>query len=237
MKQQIERLVTLQKIEAERARIQAELTAIACRLDTLSQQIQEKQDLIDLETTAIGEKRTTYRSLEQDVKANQALIQRSQERLKAVKTNREYQALLKEIEELKSQNTRFDDQMLALLQEIEGEESLVCTTGEDLKKLSQAFEDEQKVIAKETEVQQNRLRELDGERDACSKQADPNLLKLFNRVRSVHSRGNAVVQAIDSICNGCNVNIPPQMYNELQRCQSVKLCPNCQRIIYWLPPS
>jgi predicted nucleic acid-binding Zn-ribbon protein len=43
------------------------------------------------------------------------------------------------------------------------------------------------------------------------------------------------VPAVNSICNGCNVNIPPQMYNELQRCKSVKLCPNCQRIIYWLP--
>jgi predicted nucleic acid-binding Zn-ribbon protein len=29
------------------------------------------------------------------------------------------------------------------------------------------------------------------------------------------------------------MNIPPQVYNELQRCDSLKYCPSCFRIIHW----
>ncbi|MGD9972120.1 MAG: zinc ribbon domain-containing protein [Desulfatirhabdiaceae bacterium] len=235
MKEQIKTLVALQKIEAERTQIQTHLQGISMHLGELNNQISEKQSLIECETEAIAEKRRTCGALEQDLKNNQALILRSQERLKSVKTNREYQALLKEIEELKNLNTKFEDDMLALLNEIETEETLISTAAEDMQNLSQTLETEKKSVQKETDSHESRLRKLDGERDRFSMQADPSLLKLFNRVRSVHNRGNAVVPAVDSICNGCNVNIPPQMYNELQRCQSVKLCPNCQRIIYWLP--
>ncbi|MBW2644346.1 MAG: hypothetical protein JRC89_13545 [Deltaproteobacteria bacterium] len=36
----------------------------------------------------------------------------------------------------------------------------------------------------------------------------------------------------DALCYGCNVNLPPQLYNELFLGNSLKFCPNCQRIIY-----
>jgi len=35
------------------------------------------------------------------------------------------------------------------------------------------------------------------------------------------------------VCSGCNVNLPPQMYNEIQRFDRIRFCPNCQRIVYW----
>jgi predicted nucleic acid-binding Zn-ribbon protein len=44
--------------------------------------------------------------------------------------------------------------------------------------------------------------------------------------------GLAVVPVKDAVCHGCNVNLPPQLYNELFRCDSLRFCPNCQRIIY-----
>ena len=43
----------------------------------------------------------------------------------------------------------------------------------------------------------------------------------------------AIVDVKMQVCQGCNMNIPPQMYNELQRGISLKYCPSCERIIYW----
>jgi len=34
-------------------------------------------------------------------------------------------------------------------------------------------------------------------------------------------------------CQGCNMNIPPQLYNQLQRGDTIELCGTCNRIIYW----
>jgi len=84
MKEQIKTLVALQKIEAERTQIQTHLQGISMHLEELNKQISEKQSLIECENDAIAEKRKTCGSLEQDLKNNQALILRSQERLKSV---------------------------------------------------------------------------------------------------------------------------------------------------------
>jgi len=52
-------------------------------------------------------------------------------------------------------------------------------------------------------------------------------------VKAKKADGIAIVPVFATVCRGCNVNIPPQMYNELQRVDRLKNCPNCERIIYW----
>jgi hypothetical protein len=42
-----------------------------------------------------------------------------------------------------------------------------------------------------------------------------------------------IIAVIDAVCQGCHMNIPPQMYNELQRGDNLTKCPMCQRLIYW----
>jgi len=60
----------------------------------------------------------------------------------------------------------------------------------------------------------------------------PKIMKIYTSVKRL-SGAVAIVPAIASVCQGCNMNIPPQMYNELQRFDGIKFCPHCQRIIYW----
>jgi len=45
--------------------------------------------------------------------------------------------------------------------------------------------------------------------------------------------GIAIVAVSRGICSGCHMNIPPQLYNELQRSEQILCCPNCNRILYW----
>jgi predicted nucleic acid-binding Zn-ribbon protein len=59
----------------------------------------------------------------------------------------------------------------------------------------------------------------------------PYVIKRYSTIRM--RRGLAVVSVKNGTCQGCNMNIPPQLYNTLQRGNSLELCPNCNRIIYW----
>ena len=83
------------------------------------------------------------------------------------------------------------------------------------------------------QVLKKTLMRLDKERVVISKNLEPEFLKKFQMIKEQQVTGIAVVPVKDAVCLGCNMNIPPQMYNELQRCDSLKLCPYCQRIIYW----
>ena len=73
---------------------------------------------------------------------------------------------------------------------------------------------------------------VEAEWEKVSAEIEPELMKTYITIRE--NRGTAVAGVNDAVCQGCHLNIPPQMYNELQRCDSLKFCPHCQRIIYWM---
>ncbi len=233
MKDQIAILVSLQQIEIESSSVKAHLCSISKRLDLLSNnQIELKQRITD-ESAKIEEWKIQYRSHESDIKQNQVMIKRSQERLNSIKNNREYQALLKEIEELKRTNAATEDLMIDCLNQIDDAEKTTAAIHEDLQLVQNDILQEQQVVGVATENAEKRLKELDHERLKMSGKIEVDVLKLFQKVQSQQVRGNAVVPVQDAVCHGCYVNIPPQMYNELQRCDKLRMCPNCQRIIYW----
>ena len=233
MKDQIDILVSLQEIEIESTSVNAHLCSISKRLNVLSSSQNELEQRVTDETAKIEESKKTYRSHESDIKQNQVMIKRSQERLNSIKNNREYQALLKEIEELKRTNSATEELMIDCLNQIDDAEKKMVAIQEELQLVQNDIVQEQQVVGVETGAAEKRLKELDRERLKMSGKIDADLLKLFQKVQSQQVRGNAVVPVQDAVCHGCFVNIPPQMYNELQRCDKLRMCPNCQRIIYW----
>jgi predicted nucleic acid-binding Zn-ribbon protein len=233
MKDQIDILVSLQQIEIESSSIKAHLCSISRQLDLLSHNQNELKQCIVDETDTIEELRKKYRDHESDVKQNQIMIKRSQDRLNSIKNNREYQALLKEIEELKRTNTTIEELMIDCLNQIDDAEKKTALMQEEIQRVQSELLQEQQVVDAETQKAGIRLQELDRQRLAMSSKIEADVLKLFQKVQSQQVRGNAVVPVQDAVCHGCYVNIPPQMYNELQRCDKLRMCPNCQRIIYW----
>ncbi len=69
-------------------------------------------------------------------------------------------------------------------------------------------------------------------REALSKQIEARLSKLYNTLKEKR-RGVGVVNVRNETCQGCFLNIPPQMYNEVQKNNTLIQCPNCNRILYW----
>ena len=47
------------------------------------------------------------------------------------------------------------------------------------------------------------------------------------------NKGVGVISVWKAVCNGCHMNIPPQLYNELQKTKELLSCPNCNRIMYF----
>src|SRR4029077_17593263 len=93
-------------------------------------------------------------------------------------------------------------------------------------------------IGKDRDAARARMAEIEGkiaeqraERDKLTKEVRPEVLKRYSSIRM--RRGLAVVSVRNGTCQGCNMNIPPQLYNVLQRGLTIETCPSCHRIIYW----
>ncbi len=163
---------------------------------------------------------------------NQDRIRKNNERLVSVKTNKEYHAILKENEDLNRTNSGLEDEMLKKLDFLDEDEKSVSEGRSELEKMKIQAIEERESLSKEEEKEKKKLNSLLSSWKETSSKVDPEVMKRFNIARE-QTNGNAVTAVIDSICQGCHMNIPPQMYNELQRCDSLELCPWCYRIIYW----
>jgi hypothetical protein len=232
-REQIGLLVNLQTLEIEMRRIGETIGQVDRQTAELDSQLNGL--LADVETAAarVQETGKRYRDLESELKINQGRIEKGHEKLRSVKTNKEYSMGLKEIEELKAISARIEDEMLACLDQIEQAKTQSKAAQAALDARQEEIRSEKAEILAGAEAARARLSEIQAESQRLAGRIPKPTLSFYRRVVAVKSDGVGVVEVLDSVCRGCNMNIPPQMYNELQRMDRLKSCPNCDRIIYW----
>jgi predicted nucleic acid-binding Zn-ribbon protein len=232
MKEQIKVLVRLQHLDAETVRIKSTLKNVSRKLEKLDSSLKEIEQTIKDQESVFNELKKQYRDYESDVKINLAKNKKSQEKLRSVKTNKEYQSLLKEIDDVKSKNSLIEDKMIECLDRMDETENIIAKKKDEYLQFSDRIISEKKGIEHEAGIDKEKLNDLDLDRKNVSDLIDSQLLKTYLVIKEQHQGGLAVVPVKDAVCHGCNVNLPPQLYNELFRYNSLKFCPNCQRIIY-----
>lgn len=231
--EQITTLVKLQEIEIEISSIKKQLNTVDQRIEGLDKKLLDFSQTIEEQKSLINELNEKYRSYESDLQLHLDSIKKSEAKLTSVKTNKEYQSSLKEIDDLKSMNSKIEDDMIEFLDRIEESENLLRSKTAEFSKLESQLKTEKEIIQKEAEEGRHRLGNLDAEWKTFSGNIEAAILATYHQIKENHAYKIGIVAVIDAVCQGCHMNIPPQMYNELQRGDSLKRCPICERIIYW----
>ncbi|MFZ5564411.1 MAG: zinc ribbon domain-containing protein, partial [Thermodesulfobacteriota bacterium] len=154
-------LVALQETQSEKDRITAFLNDVPKRLAKLDARQQEAEQRFKEKETAVAEKRKSYKSLEQDIKSRQDNIKKSDAKLFSIKNNKEYQAVLKEIDDLKRQSTKIEDQMLEILFVVEKEEVALVEARKACDEEKAGIAEDRRQVEAERADWQRRLTELD----------------------------------------------------------------------------
>jgi predicted nucleic acid-binding Zn-ribbon protein len=232
-KEMIDKLVKIQKIDIEAEKLKTLIKEVPARIGSLEQQLEEFTRRMENEKAAITDFNKQYRTYESDLQMNSNKIKKSEDKLRSVKTNKEYQSSLKEIDDLKAIGSKLEDEMLEFLEKIEASEKALQDRRRQYNEIVEETNQKKASIQRDAEVSEKRLFELESNRSAIAAELDVDLLALFNRVKAKQVNGVAIAEVKNAVCLGCNMNIPPQIYNELQRRDSLKYCPSCERIIYW----
>jgi hypothetical protein len=231
--EQITALVNLQKIEIEIRGIKAKLSTVDHRIEILDNQLLDFKKKLEDQKSVIHELNQKYRTYESDVQMHLDRIRKSEAKLSAVKTNKEYQSSLKEIDDLKDMSSKKEDDMIEFLDRIEEAENGLQVTMAEFSKLEVQIKTEKEIIQKDAQEGRQRLGNLGADRETVRAGIDAKMLATFNQIKANQTNKIGIVAVKDAVCQGCHMNIPPQMYNELQRGDSLKRCPICERIIYW----
>ncbi len=236
MKEEIKRLKALQEVDLEIGRIEKELSAGSEELSSRKESIEKHKADIAENTLKLEAIEVRRRELEAEVEDAQLMIKDRQNKLMKVQTNREYQSILKEIDDAKSANRQRDDELVRLLEQTEflenkkAEQVALCEEEE-----TQYKEDSAK-LEKESAALDADMAKFQKSRATKVKKVKAALLRKYDQIRAKRD-GLAMVGVNRGVCHGCFMNVPPQLYNELLKEEELLDCPACNRLLYNLPDS
>ncbi|MHB8772031.1 MAG: zinc ribbon domain-containing protein [Syntrophales bacterium] len=233
MREEMALLIELQKAESAAGRIQARKKELPEQLEALEKEFGAVCAVMDAEREQLEGLRKRRREKDAQLQTGQDTLKRTRERLLDVKTNKEYQSMLKEIETIEAKNSRTEDEIISLLDELDQVERAVKTKEEELKTGRTGFEEEKARLAQELDSLTEELAVSVRSSEEIRGRIPAQLLKKYEQIKAV-GRGLAVVSVWKEVCGGCHMSIPPQMYNDLQKSTKIlNTCPNCNRILYW----
>ena len=168
---------------------------------------------------------------ELELESNQETIRKYQAQLYTVKTNKEYAALLHEIEELKRKNARLEDEILELMDRGESGEIALDKEKKKLEEEREGYKKEEKKGEEKIAQLKNQLLQLEEKRDTLTVKIEDSLLSRYERI--MKTKGTALAPVVNAACGGCHLQLPPQVISEVRLGRKVVTCERCSRILYW----
>ena len=231
LKKKFDSLLMLQENEIETAAVQSKINEIPGKISALEATASESEKLVSEASARLSDLQQMFRSHESEAKSVQANIAKSEDKLRSVKTNKEYQSSLKEIEDLAATISTIEDQMISYLEEIDEMETIISEKKVERKRIIQDIDQQMERLRQEEKALRQKIADLGTAQGDIVKITDPELLKLYKIVKK-NIGSFAIAKVKEAVCMGCHVNIPPQMFNELLRFDKVFYCPHCERLIY-----
>ena len=231
LKQDIETLVRLQEIESEILRLQSVIQKVEKEKIALASRLNAFKTDLDTRLQALEEIQQKCTDAEQEIKTVDDRIIKSNETLRMVKTNKEYQVLLREVDDNKKRKDALESQLLEFYDQRETMQARVKESEQQFVQLEQQIKAEQAEIDKKTVDDRELLAESLEQQKKIGQDLDPALMTRFRKVSRMN-QGQAVAQVRNESCMGCFMNVPPQLCIEVQRGNQLISCPQCSRILY-----
>jgi len=229
---QLELLTKLQTIDLKIDQLEEKKKQIPNELNKLSGGLEAFAKQLEALRRRIDEINKLRRKKEGELELERGIQKKAQEKLREVKTNKEYSAMLKEMELHKGKISALEDEILNYMVMLDEE-------NEKLKGKEREFQEEQATTLKEKEKKQAQIAQIDGLLLEKAKARDEIIAGLEERPYQSYVRlregrnGIAVANVIKGICQGCYMMLPPQTFNEVKKNNQIINCGHCNRILFW----
>ena len=228
----ITQLAALQEIDRQRREKTELLESLQNEVAELDARLAQQRDTWrSLQTEHEGVE-AQRRELEARLADEEAKMKDRRMRLNRVRNEKELSALRREIELGKEANQLLEDDLLRVFEAADASATRATEAQQVLTELeatstTAAAERRARIAGLEAELRSERTR-----REDVARTIESGLLRKYEQIFARRG-GTAVVEARNGTCLGCHMNVPPQLYNELQRTEEVRQCPNCHRILFW----
>jgi predicted nucleic acid-binding Zn-ribbon protein len=232
MQDVFDKLRSLQGILSQKFEVENQIEDIPRALATKTELLNRLKKTYILKNEEKDKTRDKIKSTRQKMQDAELEREKYERQMDLIKTQREYEALDKEIKDATEREQDFrrelqnEEKFLEEMEDnLEKEEVMINKQEEEVKS-------EQSRIKHELKDKQKVLQKLERDEKKVTPGLDEELLFKFERI--IRSKaGLGIVPLIEGVCTGCFVILPPQFVNDVRASNNIMFCPDCSRILFF----
>ena len=236
MNEQLRLLVSLQEIDSTILSIAEEIEILPNKLNKAKAPLKEIQ-------TSFDSDKAEYEKLDKKKKVQYDELEDIQEKinkLKAksieIKTNKEYEAHLKEIKNFEEKKYQLEEKILSVMETLDTLSKDFKKKEEKLKKEQEHYKQTEKSLEDEKNTLYSKMETYKIKRKDIVRNIEEEIYEEYmNLIKTGGGKGKAVVQTRNEVCFGCNTNIPPQLFNDIKGDRGIYTCYYCNRFLFYSP--
>jgi predicted nucleic acid-binding Zn-ribbon protein len=230
---QLQTLIDLQGFDGRIAGLETEAARLPKQIEAIQAALAEAKKTAETIRAKVDATKKELRAREKDLEVTAGKRTKAEARLYEVKTNKEYSAALLEIEEIKQEKGKTEEEILSLMEMQDKLGVEVREAEARFKSREEQARQDEAVVRKKLAVVQQELDVVRAERESRARELPKGLLADYDRI--LRARGGVAVANVGSaaVCGGCRVTIRPQAIQELRVATELMRCESCGRFLYW----
>jgi uncharacterized protein len=231
LKTQLENLLQLQAIDSQIYTFSDEKKTKPAQVEALRLAFEEKKKSLALSEKAYLDAQKEKKDREMELGTKEENTKKLQAQLYQLKTNKEYNTMLAQIQDSKADASMVEDKILEAMEKIDRTRTAVEQEKKKLAEEEGIFNEQKKKVDMEMQGIDERLAQLESQRKQMMPGIDKSILHTYERI--LHNReGLAIVAVKENTCMGCHMFVPPQVINMIQSYEHIITCEVCNRILH-----
>lgn len=232
MKEDLELLLKLQVLDYDRGELERSKEYIPDMMENLRREIEESEAAFRNAEKELAEAKVAQKNLELEIAGRQEELKKLQAQMMAIKTNKEYDALVSQIDVVKGSINEKETTLLELIERIEVLEGGIGDLEKKSEETKKRNEDQLSILQEKMDSVGTKIKMKDDERTNITVRVPKRTMSIYERVRK--NRGGSVIVAVKKrACGACFKALPPHRIQELKRADQLITCDNCGRLLMW----
>jgi len=228
----------LQDIELQIVDIRRQIGRLERRLTAQTRKVEQMRQALAAEREEVRRDQARFDTLDVDLKARQQNIERLRAHLNTVRTNKEYAAVLAQLNNEKADASRLENQAMELMQAVEQKKQELAAREQEQEAEARKCEQYEADLRQARASFAGRLGELESRRRQAMQTLDAQVVSLFERLSQRYD-GEVMAEVQqpnprqdEYVCGGCYMALRPDVANALKVRDEIQTCKNCGRILY-----
>lgn len=232
LKSQLSNLIKLQELDSEIYNLKREKEVKPEEIKALQVVFEaKKQHLSELETRSLNLQKQR-KAAELELASKEEVIKKLQTQLYSLKTNKEYQTMLQQIQDAKADASVIEDKILEIFDQADKVRIEMEKEKGKLEEEEKVFNEQKKKVDDRIKEIEERLAQLEGQRKQAVPDVEPRIFSQYERI--LNNRDGLAIVSVKggNTCGGCNMFVPPQVINMIKMYDRVITCEMCNRMLY-----